>query len=108
MAEDTRRLALAASLPPPAIRLPPVRRVAHPAAAVPAIADAVPTAAPAPICGAPAVRPVAMPGPKMLRPRSVRRQRHGQHIVQGRLVAAEPLGELAEQAGADADDDGEH
>jgi hypothetical protein len=34
-------------------------------------------------------------------------QRDGQHVLQCRL-AAEPLGKLAEQVGADADDDGKH
>ncbi len=38
----------------------------------PPTVSAVPTAAPTPNCGAPETRPLAMPGPKIDRPRSVR------------------------------------
>src|SRR5215472_11611837 len=52
----------------PATALVPARMPMAPATPRPPAASAVPTAAPAPSCGAPAARPVAIPGPKMPRP----------------------------------------
>src|SRR6266851_2158941 len=59
--------------PPAAPTLPAVR--AAPAAPTPATAIPVPTAAPVPSCGPPAIKPLAMPAPKIERPSSARAAR---------------------------------
>ena len=59
---------------PPAVLMAPTPAPARPTptAPMPATARPVPTAAPAPSCGPPAIRPFAMPGPKIDNPSSAR------------------------------------
>ena len=75
---------------------------------MPATARPVPTAAPAPSCGPPAIKPLAMPGPKIdRREHGERGENQRESVVDGRRIV-EAAGELAEDRRADADDDGEH